>query len=168
MTDLNGQPRPFGRYLEDFDVGAVYRHWPGKTILESDNNLFCLLTMNHHPVHLDRHYARGQQHGRVLVAGTLVFSVVVGMTVADVSGKAIANLDYERVIHEGPVFVGDTLYAQTEVLEVRGSRTKPDRGVICVGTHALNQDDARVLSFRRHILVPRRSLEGASDQLRSG
>ena len=90
---------PFGRCLEDFAVGDVYEHLPGKTITESDNNLFCLLTMNHHPVHLDWQYAGQAQHGKVLVVGTLVFSLVVGMTVRDVSGRAIANLEYEKVEH---------------------------------------------------------------------
>lgn len=146
---------PFGRTFEDFAVGDVYAHWPGKTISESDNNLFCLLTMNHHPVHLDAEYAARQHHGRILVVGTLVFSVVVGMTVRDVSGRAIANLEYEAITHNGPVFIGDTLNAETEVLEARPSRTKPDRGVVYVETRAFNQKRERVLTFRRKVLVPR-------------
>ena len=96
-----------GRYFEEFEVEAVYRHWPGKTITESDNNLFCLLTMNHHPIHLDCNYALEKQHGKILVVGTLVFSLVVGMTVRDISGKAIANLEYQHVKHLGPVHLGD-------------------------------------------------------------
>ncbi len=155
MTGSSNTAHPFGRYLEEFHVGDIYRHWPGKTITESDNNLFALLTMNHHPIHLDQHYAGKQHHGRVLVVGTLVFSLVVGMTVPDVSGRAIANLDYETITHDGPVFIGDTLYAETEVLEVRPSRSKPDRGIVYVETRAINQTDKRVLTFRRHVLVPR-------------
>lgn len=149
---------PFGRYLEEFDVGAVYEHCPGKTITESDNNLFCLLTMNHHPVHLDWEYASHAQHKSVLVVGTLVFSLVVGMTVRDVSGRAIANLMYESVNHEGPVHIGDTLRAETEVLEVRPSQTRTDRGVVWVETRAFNQRNERVLTFRRKVLVPKRSV----------
>lgn len=156
MTGSNNSAHPFGRYLEDFHGGDIYRHWPGKTITESDNNLFSLLTMNHHPIHLDQHYAEQQHHGRILVVGTLVFSLVVGMTVPDVSGRAIANLDYESITHDGPVFIGDTLYAETEVLGVRPSRSKPDRGIVYVETRAQNQREERVLTFRRHVLVPRR------------
>ena len=118
----------FGRCLEDFRVGDTFRHWPAKTITESDNNLFCLLTRNPHPLHSDAEYAAGQQHGRILVVGTLTFSLVVGMSVPDISGKAVANLDYEAVRHEGPVFVGDTIRAETEVLEARRSASNPDRG----------------------------------------
>ena len=145
---------PFGRTFEDFVVGDVYDHQPGKTITESDNNLFCLLTMNHHPVHLDWDYAGRAQHGRVLVVGTLVFSLVVGMTVRDVSGRAIANLEYERVEHLAPVHLGDTLHARTTVLEKRPSKSKPDRGIVRVETVAVNQSGESVLRFRRSVLVP--------------
>ena len=148
----------FGRFLEDFKEGAVYIHAVRKTITESDNNLFCLLTMNHHPVHLDWSYAEKSQHGRVLVVGTLVFSVVVGLTVADISGRAIANLCYEDVRHDGPVHLGDTLHAETEVLAIRPSRSRPDRGVVHVKTCAYNQNDERVLSFSRKVLVPKRNV----------
>ena len=144
----------FGQFLLEFKEGDVYKHFPGKTITESDNNLFSLLTMNHHPVHLDTEYAKIKQHGRILVVGTLVFSLVVGMTVSDISGKAIANLDYEEILHKAPVFIGDTLLAETEILSVRLSRSKPDRGIIHVRTKAFNQSDIEVLSFRRHVLLP--------------
>lgn len=145
----------FGRYLEEYYVGQLFKHWPGKTVTEGDNNLFCLLTMNHHPVHLDSAYAAQSQHGKCLVVGTYVFSLVVGLTVRDISGKAIANLEYESVCHHAPVFIGDTLYAETEILEVRESRTKPDRGIIYVETRAFNQDHEKVLSFRRKVLIPK-------------
>jgi len=146
----------FGRYFEDFNPGDLYKHWPGKTILESDNNLFSLLTMNHHPVHLDQEYAAKQQHGKILVVGTLVFSIVVGMSVPDISGKAVANLDYEKVTHKNPVFIGDTLYAESEILDVRESTKKSDRGIIYVETRATNQRSEIVLIFRRHVLVPKK------------
>lgn len=147
---------PFGRTFEDFEVGDIYHHRPGKTVTESDNNLFCLLTMNHHPVHLDETYAAARQHGEILVVGTYVFSLVVGMTVRDVSGLAIANLEYERVAHLAPVHIGDTLHARTTVLEKTPSRSKPDRGVVRVETMASNQTGTDVLAFRRAVLVPRR------------
>ena len=144
----------YGRYFEEFNVGDIFEHDLKKTITESDNNLFSLITMNHHPVHLDWTHAEKHQHGKVLVVGTLVFSLVVGLTVADVSGKAIANLGYHEIKHLGPVFIGDTLHAKTEVLEARKSETKPDRGIVKVITTAFNQNDEAVLSFSRDILVP--------------
>lgn len=143
----------FGRYLEDFEPNCKIKHWPGKTITESDNNLFSLLTMNHHPVHLDQHYAHSSQHGKILVVGTLVFSLAVGLSVKDISGKAIANLNYSEVLHLHPVHIGDTIYAETEILSVRESKTKPDRGVVKVKTTALNQNHQPVLSFVREVLI---------------
>ena len=148
--------KKFGRYLEEFKVGDVYKHFPGKTVLENDNNLFTLLTMNHHPVHIDKEFCKNHQHGKILVVGTYVFSLVVGMSVSEISGKAIANLDYEKVTHDGPVFIGDTIYAETEILDVRESRTKPDRGIVYVETRAYNQTGSKVLTLRRHILIPKR------------
>ena len=153
-----GEAIPFGRDYEEFIVGAVYHHSIRKTITESDNNLFCLLTMNHHPVHLDEQYAGGAQHGKVLVVGTLVFSLVVGLTVADISGRAIANLMYENVNHDEPVHIGDTIRAETEVLEMRESNSRSDRGIVYVETRAYNQNETRVLKFRRRVLVPKRNV----------
>jgi len=147
---------PFGRYFEDFKIGDCYRHWPGKTITDSDNNLFSLLTMNHHPVHLDTMYASEAQHGKVLVVGTLVFSLAVGLTVRDISGRAIANLGYDEIKHLAPVFIGDTIYAESSVLEINPSRSKPDRGTVDVITTAYNQDNKPVLSFTRTVLVPKK------------
>jgi acyl dehydratase len=150
----------FGRYLQDFEEGTVIKHWPGKTITESDNNLFSLITMNHHPVHLDQNYAKAAQHGKVLVVGTLVFSLVVGLTVRDISGKAIANLNYSEILHHGPVHIGDTLYAETEVLSVHESKSKNDRGIVKVTTKAYNQDKDLVLSFSREVLVLKKQTNG--------
>jgi len=149
---------PFGRYFEDFQVGAIYHHRIRKTITESDNNLFCLITMNHHPAHLDLEYAQDSQHGNILVVGTLIFSLVVGLTVADISGRAIANLMYENINHDGPVFIGDTIHANTEIIEINNSRTKNDRGIIKVKTCAYNQDDKLILTFSRKVLVPKQNV----------
>jgi len=143
----------YGRFFEEFDVGKTYKHFPSKTVTESDNNLFCLLTMNHHPVHLDIEHAKNSQHGKILVVGTYVFSLVVGMSVRDISGKAIANLEYESVVHNGPVFIGDTIHAETEILKKRQSKSKNDRGIVYVETRAYNQKDEKVLTLRRHILI---------------
>ena len=140
-----------GNKYKDFVIGDVIRHQLSKTIFESDNNLFCLLTMNHHPVHTNEHYARGAHHGKILVAGTYVFSLVVGITVEDISGKAIANLEYQCVTHLAPVFIGDTLYAETEILSKH--RTKTGLGIVGVRTVAKNQKGKNVLVFERKILV---------------
>lgn len=145
-----------GLYFEDFEVGAEIEHALSKTIFESDNNFFSLLTMNHHPVHTNMAYAAENQHGRILVVGTLVFSLAVGMTVPDISGKAIANLGYEDIKHLNPVFVNDTIYVRTKILDKRESRSKLDRGIVYVETIATNQNGVDVLSFRRHVLVKRR------------
>ena len=153
----------FGRYYEEFEVGQTIRHWPGRTITEADNMLFCMLTMNHHPVHIDANYAAGQQHGQILVVGTLIFSLVAGMTVADISGQAIANLEFSEVRHLGPTFIGDTLYAQTTILDKRESRSKPDRGIVSVETIAVNQRDETVLSFKRAVLIKKREAGTLSD-----
>lgn len=147
-----------GLYFEDFVVGETIKHSLSKTIFESDNNFFSLLTMNHHPVHTNLDYAQQNQHGKILVVGTLVFSLTVGMTVPDISGKAIANLDYEQIKHLGPVFINDTLYVRTKILEKRESQSKQDRGIVYVETIASNQHGQDVLSFRRHVLIKKRNV----------
>jgi acyl dehydratase len=149
--------RPYGRYLEDFEVGEVYKHWPAKTITEADDHMFCLLTMNHHPLHINDVYASQSQQGKNVVVGPLVYSIMLGMSVADVSGKAIANLATEELSHPAPVFHGDTLFVESEVLEVRPSSSKPDRGIVKVKTDAYKQDGTLVATFKRAVLVPRRN-----------
>jgi len=151
----------FGRYFEEFEVGATYRHWPGKTITEADDHLFCLITMNHHPLHIDAHFAQTQtQFQRNVVVGNLVYSLALGMSVADVSGKAIANLEVESLKHDNPTFHGDTIYAETTVVDKRSSKSKPDRGVVSVETRVVNQRGEQVCSFRRRVMVPKRSAVG--------
>lgn len=145
----------YGRYFEEFTVGDVYRHWPGRTITEFDDTWFSLMTMNQNPLHIDENYAQSTQHGRRLVNGTFVFALAVGMSVADVSGRCIANLEYEYIKHLAPSFHGDTIYAETEVLDKRESDRKTDRGIIYVETRARNQNDEIVLTFRRRVLVPK-------------
>src|SRR5215204_5083976 len=132
----------YGRYLEEFEVGAVYKHWPAKTVTEADDHLFCLITMNHHPLHLNDVYASQSQQGRNVVVGPLVYSLALGMSVSDVSGKAIANLATEELSHPAPVFHGDTLFCESEVLEVRPSQSKSDRGVVRVHTRVHKQGSA--------------------------
>jgi acyl dehydratase len=145
----------FGLFYEEFNIGDVYKHWPGKTIFESDNNLFTLITMNPHPVHFDLEYCKDQQYGKILVVGTLIFSLIASMTVSEISGKAIANLEYEFVKHEGPVFIGDTLYSETEILDKWESKSKSDRGIVYVETRGYNQNGNVILRFRRKVLIKR-------------
>jgi len=145
----------FGRVFEEFEVGDVYRHWPGKTVTEYDDHLFCLLTMNHHPLHLDAHYAeQTTEFGRNVVVGNYVYSLLLGMSVPDVSGKAIANLEVESLRHVAPTFHGDTIYGETTVLDKRLSRSRPDRGVVHVETRGYKQDSTLVCVFRRRVMVP--------------
>ena len=148
----------FGRSYEEFEVGAVYKHWPGKTVTEYDDHLFCLLTMNHHPLHLDTHYAgETTQFGQNVVVGNYVYSILLGMSVADVSGKAIANLEIESLRHVAPTFHGDTLYGETRVLDKWESTSKDDRGVVHVETIGYKQDGTVVCIFRRKVMVPKES-----------
>src|SRR3989440_79792 len=157
--------RPFGRYFEDFEVGDVYRHWPGKTITEADDHLFCMITMNHHPLHIDAWYAeQATQFGKNVVVGNLVYSLVLGMSVPDVSGACIANLEVETLQHKRPTFHGDTIYAETRVLEKRESSSRPDRGVVTVETRGFNQRGEEVCYFRRKVMVPKR--DGAPARVR--
>jgi acyl dehydratase len=145
--------RPFGRYLEDFEVGDIYKHWPGKTITEADDHLFCMITMNHHPVHTNAWFAEHESpHGQNLVVGNLVYSIVLGLSVPDVSGSAIANLEIETLKHPMPTFHGDTIYAETRVLDKRPT-SKGDRGIVKVETKGINQRGEEVCYFIRKVMV---------------
>lgn len=145
-----------GNYFEDFTPGQTFKHWPGRTLTDFDNTWFTLMTMNTNPIHFDAAYAAKSQYGRCLVNGLLVIATVTGMSVKDISENAIANLEYETIQHTAPTFGGDTLYAETTVLAVTPSSSKPDRGVVYVETHGLNQKGEQVLTLRRRVLVPRR------------
>ena len=156
----------YGRYYEELEVGKIYTHWPGRTITDYDNSWYCLLSMNQNPLYIDAHYARKTELGKSPVVDTLVFSLAVGMSVADTSGKTIANLGFESVVFERALFPGDSLYSESEVLEKRESRSKPDRGIIYLETRAFNQRKERVLVFRRRFLAPKRP-QGAGSEDRS-
>ncbi len=149
--------RPFGAYLEDFKPGDIYRHWPGKTITEADDHLFCMITMNHHPLHTNSYFAENETvQKRNVVVGNLVYSLVLGMSVPDISGAAIANLEVESLKHLHPTFHGDTIYAETRVLDVAESKSKPDRGIVSVETKGFNQDGLEVCYFKRKVMVWKR------------
>ena len=146
----------FGRSYEDFQVGDVYEHRPGRTITQTDNTWFTLLTMNTHPLHFDEQYGKASEFGRCLVASPLTVAILVGMSVTDVSQKAIANLGWREIRLPHPVFPGDTLYAESEVLEVRESKSRPEAGLVTVRTTGRNQDGVVVCTFERTILVAKR------------
>jgi acyl dehydratase len=146
----------FERYLEDFHSGNTFIHWPGRTITEATNASFCYWTMNKQPLHLDAEYARSAGFGQPLVNGLLVLSIAVGLSIDGMSGAIIANLGYDQVAHDGPVFIGDTVYAESTVLDVRSSSSRLDRGIVHVETRAKNQHGDRVLTFSRHFMVPTR------------
>ena len=155
----NGNQRyreSFGRCLEDFVIGDIYEHRPGRTISEADNTWFTLLTMNTHPLHFDAEYAKHTEFGKPLVASPLTLSILVGMSVSDVSQKAIANLGWTEINMTAPVFIGDTLYAESEVLDKRDSKSRPTQGIVTVRTLGLNQHKTVVCTFIRKVLVPKR------------
>ena len=146
-----------GRLFEDFDVGDIYEHHPGRTISETDNTWFTLLTMNQHPLHFDAHYAAGTEFGKPLVNSCLTLSIIAGMSVRDLSERAVANLGWDRIRLTAPVFVGDTLYAESEVLSKRLSRSRPGEGVVTVETRGTKADGTVVITYERSFLIPLRA-----------
>jgi itaconyl-CoA hydratase len=145
----------FGRTYEDFHVGDIYEHRPGRTVSEADNTWFTLLTMNQHPLHFDHEFAAGTEFGKPVVNSCLTLSIVTGMSVSDVSQKAIANLGWTDIKMPAPVFHGDTLTAESEVLEKRESTSRPHQGIVTVETRGFKQDGTLVISYRRTVLVPK-------------
>ena len=141
--------RQYGRYFEEFEPGQTYRHWPGRTITEFDDTLLSLLSMNQHPLHIDENFALGTQHGKRLVEGPIVIGLVIGMSQADVGGRGLETLEYSQIRHAGPVFHGDTIYAESTLVE------KHD-GVVTVEHRGFNQREELVLTMSRKIRVPRR------------
>ncbi len=144
----------FGRHFEDFEVGDVYEHRPGKTVTEADNHLFTLLTLNTHPLHFDAEYGRATEFGQNLVVSTYTLSLLIGMSVSDLSQKTIANLGMDEVKFTSPVFAGDTLYAESEVLEKRASASRPGQGIVTVRTTGKKADGTVVCTFKRSMLIP--------------
>jgi len=144
----------YGRYFEDFEIDDIYEHRPGRTITETDNTWFTLLTMNQHPLHFDKEYGAKTEFGKVLVNSCLTISLVTGMSVSDISQKTIANLGWDKVRLSGPVFIGDTLYAESRVLSKRESNSRPNQGIVSVETIGTKQDGTAVISFDRSMLIP--------------
>jgi itaconyl-CoA hydratase len=154
----------YGRYFEDFKLGDVYQHRPGRTITETDNVWFTLLTMNTHPLHFDNEYAKATEFGQVLVNSAFTIAVVSGMSVSDVSQKAIANLGWTDIRLPAPLFVGDTLYAESKVLDKRESKSRPTAGIVTVKTWGKKQDGTVVCEYERTVLVPKRG-HGVEDRI---
>ncbi len=146
----------FGGYLEDYEVGDRFQHWPGKTITEADDHLFCMLTMAASPLHVDRAFAESTIFGKNVVVGTYIYSLLLGMSVPDISGRALANLGTSDLRHTAPLFHGDTLYGETEILGTRPSKSRPGEGVLSVRTEGFNQDRKQVCIFSRAVLLPMR------------
>lgn len=152
---------PLGRFYEDFEVGDVYRHPLGRTITEADNIWFTLLTMNTNPMHFDERYASRSEFGRPLVNSTLTVAIVSGQSVIDTSQLAFANLGWDEIRLTHPVFVGDTLYSESEVLELRESESRPHGGIVTIRTRGFNQDGEEVVRWKRTFFVYRRGTEEA-------
>ena len=150
-----------GRYYEEFTLGDVYEHRPGRTISQQDNVWFTLLTMNTHPLHFDEEYAKTTEFGKPLISSPLTLAILVGMSVSDVSERAIANLGWKEIALTAPVFPGDTLYAETEVIAKRDSRSRPTAGIVGVRTTGLNQHGKTVCVFERSMLIPKRDAKAA-------
>jgi itaconyl-CoA hydratase len=145
-----------GRFYEDFEVGDVYRHPLGRTVTTTDNIWFTLLTQNTAPVHFDRHYAEQTEFGKPLVNSTFTLALVTGQSVTDISQNVMANLGWEEVRLPNPVFEGDTIYSESEVLEKRESKSRPNVGIVTVQTCGFNQDGTVVISFKRTLMVYKR------------
>lgn len=143
----------YGRYFEEFTVGDIYEHRPGRTLTEQDNIWFTLLTMNTHPLHFDANYAAKTEFKRPLINSPLTVAILVGMSVSDVSQKAVANLGWKEIRMTAPVFAGDTLYAESQVLDKRASRSRPEQGLVTVATRGTNQHGTLVCDFERTMLV---------------
>tara|TARA_R110000764_G_scaffold193904_3_gene279199 strand:- start:26696 stop:27208 length:513 start_codon:yes stop_codon:yes gene_type:complete len=150
-----------GRYFEEFEIGDIYEHRPGRTLTDTDNIQFSLMTMNYHPMHCDAAFAEKSEFGKLLVNSGLSLAVVLGMTVPDVSGKAIANLGWNDIKLTAPVFSGDTIYAESEILGKRESKSRPNQGIVTVKTLGKKADGTVFMSFERNVLIQKR--EGSQD-----
>src|SRR5215470_9509513 len=161
-SERTALPMAFGRAFDEFDVGAVYRHWPGKTVTEYDHHLFCLLTMARHPLHIDANYAKtATRYQQPLVIGSYVFSLLLGLSEADVAGQAITHKGFERIEHHAPVMHGDTLYAESEVLGKSPVPDRPERGLVEIETRGKNQNGTLIMTFCRKLVVPVKSATAA-------
>jgi acyl dehydratase len=146
-----------GKYFDDLSVGDHFRHSLGRTVTEMDNVLFCALTLNTQPLHLNEDFASKTQFGQRLVNGLFTLGLVIGLTVSDLTeGTIVANLGYERVVHPNPVFHGDTIYVETQVLDKRESASKPDRGIVRLKHIGRKQDGMVVVEVERTVLFLKR------------
>jgi acyl dehydratase len=150
----DGRHERYGRSYEQLERGDLFRHWPGKTVTEADDHLFCLLTSATSPLHVDAAYAqREMADGKNIVVGTLIYSLLVGMSLVDVTGQAVAALGVEDLRHLAPLYHGDTLYGETTILGKRRSGSRPNLGIVTAETRGLNQHDALICRFRRAFML---------------
>ena len=158
MTVHDARKDRFGRAFAEFTVGDVFRHWPGRTITAAEDHLFCMLTMAASPLHIDANYAANEMEGgRNIVVGTFIYAALLGMSVPDTSGKAIAALGTKDLRHVAPLYHGDSLYAESTVVAARLSKSRPEAGVVTIETRGYNQHRALVCEFQRSFLVPIRT-----------
>jgi itaconyl-CoA hydratase len=154
-------PRRFrgqiGLFYEEFQVGDIYEHRPGRTLTEADNIQFSLITMNYHPLHCDAHFASQTEFGKMLINSGLTIAIVLGMSVPEVSGQAIANLGFQEIKLTAPVFAGDTIYAESEVLAKRESKSRPGQGIVTVRTRGIKHDGTVFMEFERSALIRSRA-----------
>ena len=156
-TTHHAREERFGRYFDQYEVGDVFVHWPGKTVTEADDHLFCLLTLAASPLHIDRAFGEKEMAlGRNIVVGTYIYSLLLGMSVPDISGRAIANLGVSDLRHLAPLFHGDTLYGRSEIVALRASASRPGEGILTARTDGFNQDQLLVCTFTRAVLLPMR------------
>lgn len=148
-----------GPYYEDFSVGDIIKHWPGRTVSEADNTWFTLLTLNTHPIHFDFNYAENQMFGKPIVNSTFTLALLAGMTVRDTSQNTIANLGWSDIKIPKPVFIGDTIYAETEVMDMRDSKSRPDAGIISFKQTGYNQNNEIIMSYKRTSLAKKRGYD---------
>ncbi|MTH95582.1 MaoC family dehydratase [Roseibium sp. RKSG952] len=169
MTRINDQHfrEDPGLYFEDFEPGDIYEHWPGRTITETDNTWFTLLTMNTHPLHFDTNYAAASEFGKPLVNSTFTLSLVAGMCVSSTSQKAIANLGFDEIKIPAPVYAGDTLYAETKVISKRESRSRPTAGIVTVCHSGKNQSGVYVMHITRSFFATKRG-HSVIDKMQAG
>lgn len=163
MSDTEGAPKEWaGRFLEDLDVGDIFRSRLGRTITEADNIWFTCLTMNTNQMHFNNYYAERSRFGKALVNSTLTLALVTGLSVPDLSENAVANLSWDKIRLVNPVYVGDTLWSESEVLHVRSSKTNPEVGIVNVRTRGINQRGETAIEFLRTIMLPLRSSKTGS------
>lgn len=158
-VDSNRYREIYGMVYEDFEIGDIFEHRPGRTITETDCILASLIFMNPHPIHIDKEYAAKTEFKKLLVNSSVTLGIVSGMTVASTSAKGIANLGWDKIRLKTPVFIGDTLYAESKIIAKRESKTRKEQGIITIEVFAYNQNKNLIMTYERAFLVPKKDFE---------